>query len=152
MIGDPLDAPFRFVDRVAVLLQRDVLRWKGKAEIGQPAPIGDRPPRSPGVASALPQEKRFQPMRGLRTQPHRILARAEEITQGFVVGRRNVDGRQLTGAMQPGERVAITPIGLDAIAAPLRHTRGIHHDALFALGGQVPVDPKAARPRFVHEP
>ena len=90
-------------------------------------------------------------MLGLGAQADRVFARAHEITQGFIIGRRNVDRRELAGAMQPGQGVAIPPIGLDPIAAPLRHARGIDDDAVFPLGGEIAVDAKPARAGFVHE-
>jgi len=63
-----LDAPLRLVDRVATLLQRDVLGREGEAEIGQPPPIRLRPPGAAGIAAALAQEERLQPMLRLRRQ------------------------------------------------------------------------------------
>src|SRR3990167_4643285 len=43
LVGEPLDPAFGVVDRVAVLLQRDVLRGERETEIGQPATIRARP-------------------------------------------------------------------------------------------------------------
>lgn len=37
LFREPFDAAFGFVDRVAVLLQRDVLRGQRETEIGEPA-------------------------------------------------------------------------------------------------------------------
>ena len=54
LLGDPRHAPFRFVDRVAILLQRNVLRRTGKTEIGEPAPVGQRSALASGIAAALP--------------------------------------------------------------------------------------------------
>jgi hypothetical protein len=39
LVGEPLDTAFGFVDRVAVFLQRDVLR--GEWEIDRPSPEGE---------------------------------------------------------------------------------------------------------------
>ena len=69
LVGEPFDAAFRFVDRVAVFLQRDVLRRQREAEIREPAPIRARPPGASRIASALPQQERLQPMLRLRAQP-----------------------------------------------------------------------------------
>jgi hypothetical protein len=91
-------------------------------------------------------------MLGLGAQADRVFARAHEIPEGVIVGRRNVDRRELAGAMPPGQGIAVTPIGLDPIAAPLGHARGIDDDAVLALGGEIPVDPQPAGARFVHEP
>ena len=90
-------------------------------------------------------------MLGLGAQADGVFARAHEIPQGFIVGRRNVDRRELAGAMQPGQRVAIPAIRLDPIAAPLRHARRIDDDAVFTLGGEIAMKTKPAGARFVHE-
>ena len=87
----------------------------------------------------------------LGAQADRVFARPHEITQGFIIGRRNVDRRELTGAMQPGQGVAIPPVGLDPVAAPRRHARGIDDDAILPLAGEKAVDAEAARARFVHD-
>ena len=85
-------------------------------------------------------------MLGLGAQADRVFARAHEIPEGFIVGRRNVDRRELAGAMQPGQGIAVTPIDRDPIAAPLGHAQGSDDDAVLALGGEIPVDPKPAGP------
>jgi len=87
----------------------------------------------------------------LRAEAHGIFARAHEIAQRFVVGRRDVDRGEFAGTMQPRQGVAIVPVGLDPIAAPFRHARRIDDDALLALGRQVPMNPKSAGTRLIHE-
>ncbi len=136
---------------MTVFLQRDVLRGERKAEIRQPPPIRSGPAGAARIAPALPEQKRFQAMFCLRAQADGIFARPDEIAQGFIVGGRDIDRRQLPCAMQAGERVAIAPVSLDPIATAFWHARGIHHDAVFSLGGQIPVDPEPARARLVHE-
>jgi hypothetical protein len=53
--------------------------------------------------------------------------------------------------MEPGEGVAIAPVGLDAIAASLGHARRIDDHAVLTLRGQEAMNPKAAGPGFVDE-
>jgi len=118
LVGEPLDAAFGFVDRVAVLLQRDVLEGETDTEIGQPAAIRARPTGASRVATILAEQERLQPMLRLNAQADRVFARAHEITEGFIIGCRNVDRRKLAGAMQPGQGVAVPPIGLDPIVTP----------------------------------
>ena len=88
LVGEPLDAAFGLVDRVAILLQRDVLRGERETEIGQPAAIRARPPGAARIAATLAEQERLQPMLGLRAQADRVFARAHEIAQRFIVGRR----------------------------------------------------------------
>jgi hypothetical protein len=47
LVREPLDAALGFVDGVAVLLQRDVLRREREAEIGQPPAIRSGPASAP---------------------------------------------------------------------------------------------------------
>ena len=53
--------------------------------------------------------------------------------------------------MQSGQCVAISPVGLDPIAAPLRHARRIDDDAVFPLAGEIAVDAKPTRAGLIHE-
>ena len=78
MVGEPLDAVFGFRDRVAVLLQRAVLRGEGKTEIGEPAAIGTGPSGATRIAAALPEQKRLQSVLGLSAQADRLFANAHE--------------------------------------------------------------------------
>jgi len=57
-----------------------------------------------------------------------------------------------SGASDQVKYRVIAPIGFDPIAAPLRHARGIDHDAVLPLADEIAVDPKPARAGFVDEP
>ena len=48
---EPVDARFGFVDRVAVFLERDVLRRTRDTEIRQPPAVRQRPSFAPGIAA-----------------------------------------------------------------------------------------------------
>ena len=110
-----------------------------------------RLPSAAGIAAALPQQERLQAMLGLRAQADCVFPRAHQIPQGFIVRRRDVDRREFAGAMEPSQGVAIAPVGLDPIAAPFRHALRINDDAVLPLGGEIAVDAKPARVRFVHK-
>ncbi len=100
LIRQALDAPLGLVNRVAILLQRDVLRREREAEVGEPAAIGLRPTGASWIASALPQKERLQPMLRLGTQADGIFQGPHQIAQGLIVICRNVNRRELAGAMQ----------------------------------------------------
>src|SRR6266850_5387351 len=53
--------------------------------------------------------------------------------------------------MQPRQHLAISPVRLHAIPAPLGNHRRTHHDAVLASLRQMPIDPEAARPGLVDE-
>ena len=121
LVGEALDTAFGFVDRVAVLLQRDVLQGEGETEVGQPPAIRSGPAGATRIAAVLPEQEGLQAMFRLGAQADRIFPCPHEIAQGFIVWRGNVDRREFAGAMQPGQGVAISSIGFDPIAAPFRH-------------------------------
>ena len=102
MVGEALDPTFGLVNRVAVRLQRDVLRREGDTEIGQPPTIGTGPAGAPRIAATLPEHERFHAVLGVRALAHGILAGADEIPQRLIVRRGNVDRGALARAMQPG--------------------------------------------------
>ena len=52
--GDPRHAAFRFVNRVAIFLERDVLRRQREAQIREPAAIRLGPPGTAGIPAPLP--------------------------------------------------------------------------------------------------
>ena len=114
-----VDAPLGFVNRVAIFLQRDVLRGTRETEIRQPASIRQRPPFTPRIAPPLPQQKRLQSILRLRAHADRIFARAHEIAHRFVGGIGHIDRAQFARAMQPRQHLTVPPIGFHAIPAPL---------------------------------
>ena len=79
------------------------------------------------------------------------VACAYQIAERLIVIRWDVDRGELAGAMEPRERVAVAAIRLDPVAAAFRHAGRIDHDAVLALGGEVAMYSKAARPGFVYE-
>ena len=53
LVGEAPDPAFSLVDRVAIFLQRDVLRCQRETEIREPPAIRLRPARFAGIASPL---------------------------------------------------------------------------------------------------
>lgn len=139
------------INRVAVLLERDVLRGTRERQARQPPAIWDRPSDATRIRTALPQQKHLQPVPGLRRDDDRIFTGAHEVPHRFIGRVGNVDRAQLAGAMAPGERHAIAPVGLHAVAAALGNHRRTDHDASPAGGWQVSMDPDAARAGLEHE-
>jgi hypothetical protein len=48
LVREPIDPAFRLVDRVAIFLERDVLRRLRDTQGGQPAAVGPGPARAAG--------------------------------------------------------------------------------------------------------
>ena len=90
-------------------------------------------------------------MLGLSAQADRVFACVDEITQGFVSGRRNLDGGELPRDVNRANASPTRRWVFDPIAAPLRHARGIDDDAVLSLTGEIAVDPKPARAGIIHE-
>jgi hypothetical protein len=88
LVGEALNPAFGFVDRVAILLQCDVLRGEGETEIGEPPPIGPGPTGASRIAAALPEQERFEAMLRLRGQADGIFSCPYQVAQGFIVGGR----------------------------------------------------------------
>ena len=57
LLRQPLDPSLRFVNRVAIFLQRDVLRGRRETEICQPSAVRQRPPVPSGIPTTLAQEE-----------------------------------------------------------------------------------------------
>lgn len=66
-------------------------------------------------------------MLGLGGDSHGVFPDPNQVPEGFIVRARQVNGRQLADAMQPGERVGIAAVGPDGVAASFRHVRGADH-------------------------
>jgi hypothetical protein len=99
LLGQALESPLGLVDRVAIFLQRDVLRGARKTEIREPATIGLGPAVRSGLATPLPQEEGLHPVLRLDAHGHRVLRRADEITHRLVAVIGSIDRPQLTRAM-----------------------------------------------------
>ena len=99
-----------------IRLEDDRLGGRGTDRVRQPAPRG-RPPRGTAlIPDILAQEEGLQPVLGGLAIPDRILTRAGEVADGFVLDRRDRDRGQIAGTPQPGELGGVTAIGLDAVA------------------------------------
>jgi len=81
-------------------------------------------------------------------------SRAREIANGLVGHLGDVDGGEIPGAGEAGQRQGIALVGLDAVAGLARDQRGGDDKARQPLPGQVAVQPIATGPRLVdeHEP
>jgi hypothetical protein len=121
LFRQPDDPMLGFGDRVPVCLERDVLRRIRETEVAQPPAVGEGPSVALRTATPLPQEKRFQPVLGLRADDDRVFARAHEIPHRFVLVVGDVNRSELAGAMQAREHLTVSAIGFHPIPDPLRN-------------------------------
>ena len=68
-----------------------------------------------------------------------MLAGVDEISQRLLLGGGDADGRELAGAVQPGEVPGVDSVGLDSLAGATRDQGRRDHIAADAEGGQQPI-------------
>ena len=88
------------------------------------------------VVPAEAEQEGFQAELRVREREAGGIAGATEIADCFVVDRRHVDARQITGAEQARQLDGVAPVGLDLVARLLGDQRGGHHLAGQPLAGQ----------------
>ena len=80
-----------------------------------------RPPRGTAlIPDILAQQEGLQPVLGGLAIPDCILTRADEVADGLVLDRGDIDWRQIAGAHQPGQLGGVASIGVDAVPRFLR--------------------------------
>src|SRR5277367_1915538 len=82
---------------------------------------------------------------------YRIATGTRQIADGFVLGIRNVDEGQFSGACQARELEAIAPVGLDAFSGSARSHRRSHNLTGESARRQMAIDRIAARSGFIDE-
>src|SRR5260370_31854232 len=80
-----------------------------ETEVGQRAPIRQRPSVAAGMAAALPQQKRLQPIRGLYADRHRVFTLSDHVPYRFVRVVGHIDPTALAGPMKAREPQAVPP-------------------------------------------
>jgi hypothetical protein len=72
-----------------------------------------------------------------------------QITDRFVIGRRDVDWREFPCSVQPGELHGIASVGLDTFSGPSWDEARRYHGTLDSHSFELPMELKSARPCFV---
>lgn len=134
-----------------VLLEDNLLGGRRANDFRQPAEIG----RSPGSPALIPgilaQEEGLQTVLGGLAIPDGILTGAGEVTDGLILDRRDIDGRQIAGTHQSGELGHGAAIGFDAIPCVLRDQGRGHDPAAPVFLCEVAVEPVPTGIGFVDE-
>ena len=124
---DPPEAGCGLVDDGEILLEGEPLRRMIELEIAQPAAVGDGPGALAGIAPSVSQQEGLHLLSGLVACTPNVLAGTRKIADRLVLGLGDIEGSELAGAMETGERFRVATIGLDAIAGPARDLRGTDH-------------------------
>ncbi len=149
---DPLETGGGFVDDGEVLLEGEPLRRVVELEIAQPPTMGEGPGALAGVAASVPKKEGLHLLAGLVASAPNVLAGTRKIADRLVLGLGDIEGSELAGAMEPGERFGIAAIGLDAIAGSAWDLRGADDGTGDLLFAQESIDLESARAGLVDEP
>jgi len=80
-----------------------------------------------------------------------LVTGATQLSHGFVIDLRDVDGGEVARTHQPGQLAGIAAVGCDAVPSFVRDSRGRDHPTVMPRLRQIPVPPIAARPGFVDQ-
>jgi hypothetical protein len=138
-------------DRPDVLLEDDLLRGCGTDDLGEPAQVGWAPSGPARIPDILPKQKGFETEFGSLEIAEGILAGTTEVTDRFILNRRDIDGGEITRAHQACQLDRVTPVGLDAIAGFLGDQGRRNDPADVPPGGEITIEPITARTRLVYE-
>src|SRR6185503_10333353 len=109
------------VDGAQRFLKDDLLRRRRTHDLGQVAAVRIVPVGSPNVVEAEPKQESLQPeLCGLECDSRRV-TRTAYVANRFVVDRRDVHAREISGTKEPRELDGIASVGLHAIAGLLRN-------------------------------
>ena len=118
---DPFQAPFAIHDGVNVILKGDLLSGMFEGQSRQPPPVSHFPSRSAPVLTAMAQQKSLKMLtRACHDLPDRA-AQTNQVAHRLVVGVRNPNGCQFSGAMETSEHRGVATVRLHSIARPLRN-------------------------------
>ena len=140
-----------FFDGLHEFLEGDLPRRMIEALSGQPQAMFTRPMTAAGIDASMAQKKAQNLLAGSPHSLHCRLAGAAEIAHSFVGVVGNPNRRQFPRTEQGGQGRRVAAIGLDVIARPRRNERRRNHHTFMAKRGDLPIEPIAARPRFVAE-
>src|SRR5688572_2624784 len=73
----------------------------------------------------------------------------DQIPHRFILRIGKIDGRQLSGAIEPSQLIGVATVGLDPVARFARNFGGSHDDAFMALGAEETAEGITARTGFV---
>ncbi len=99
-----------------------------------------------GAESGAEQE-RFEAQRGILESAEGIFTGPRQGPNGFIFHLGDRDRGESPRACQPGQLHGVSPVRFDAITRFVGNQGGGDNPTGVALGGQIPVEPRATRPR-----
>ena len=138
-------------DRPDICLEDDGRCWGGTDPLAEPAEVSRAPGGPTGLAEIMPPQKRFQAQCSRLEMVARIVTRAAQVTNGFVLDGWDIDRRESPRAQQPRQWHRIPPVGVHAVAGLCGHEGGGDDPADLALFRQIAREPVSTGSRFVDE-
>jgi hypothetical protein len=103
------------------------------------------------VTETQAQQKAFQAI----TRPALVMdggrAGANQVTNGFVLLVRDMDGREFPGSIKTGKLIGIPPVRLHPIGSLFGNERRTDQVAANAFAAQMAAKNEAARPGFINQ-
>jgi hypothetical protein len=134
-----------------LFLQDDLLRRGGTHDFRAP-PEGGRTPMGPArLADILAEQEGLETELGILKVADRLFARPGEITDRFIIHCGDLHRGQVSRAGQAGQVHGVTAVRFDPIPRLFGHQRWGHDPAVVVFFLQIPLEPRATRPRCVDE-
>ena len=151
LLGEP-SHPFGCgLNGIDVFLTDDLLGGMGESNFREPSHMG----RSPGgfslVPDAVSQQKSFELLPSPAFGVLGVLPCPGEVPNGFVVKPWDVNGREFSCPMEPGEHTGISWVGFYTDAGSFGCHGGGDDDTFEPFAGEMPVDFIPAGSRFIDE-
>ena len=149
--GQAIAPSLSFIHGVHQFLEHDLLGGGGQHDFGQPPPMGGGPARFTGVSHIVAQEEGLEPLARGGDIALGLLPGTDDVAELLLVGGGNVDEGESTVFEAEGEVAGVTAVGFDALTGLLRDQGGGGDAAVQALGGEVAMQPEAARAGLVNQ-
>jgi hypothetical protein len=134
-----------------VCLKNDRLCWGGTDDFRQPPQVSRAPMGPARRADILAEHEGFETKRGVFEIADHLFARPCEIPDGFIVYCGDIDRGESARAGQAGQLEGITAVRCDPLPRLLGNQGRSHDPAVRAFLLEIPIEPRATRPRFVDE-
>ena len=110
------------------------------------------PRRASPPHDTVTKEEPAEPVAGPGEILDHVTARATQVAHSLLGGRRDGDGSELTGPVQPGQSSGVAAVGLDPIARALGDQGGGHHVAAHPHRSEQALEVITGRARLVAGP
>jgi hypothetical protein len=134
-----------------LVLQNDVLRWRGADDCREPSQVG-RAPMSPApIAASVSEPKGVETKLGIFEIAEGGFPCPGEVVKSFLFALGDLHGGEVPATGQSGELHGISAVRLDPVARFFGEQRRCPHPTVVPFVAQIPVEPGATGTRFRDE-